>query len=847
MVRSTTSLNLGLCDDGPASSTARSTSTEVDTNSWEERYVPPTVASLPDRYVDLGRIALGATADVRRVRDTHMSRVLAMKVMRRELLGSPRKRDRFIAEIELTAELQHPGVIPIHDWGELDDGRIWFTMQEVRGRTFDALIHELHAARGPEGFRPLSSGFTFRRAIDAVARLAQTVAYAHGLGIVHRDLKPMNVMVGHFSETFVMDWGLARRIGEPATIALASSGHRARRSFVTGPGQVIGTPAYMPPEQARGVRALQSPRVDVYALGAILYHLLAGRPPYRGSSAVVLRQVLHGPPLPIATAAPGGELPAELVMICERAMQRDISARYADAEELADDLVSFLDGVRRREQALSVLVGADALASEIAEGRARAAVLRAQARRAMNEVKPYDPVEVKRPIWSIEDEAASLSREASLREATWLERVHGALSIAPDLVEAHAMLADHYHDALLAAERARKSAEAAHAEALLASHDRGRYASVLTGEGALSVQTHPAGARVLLCRHEERDRRLFPVPVGVLGETPIRRQTVPYGSYVLFISAPGCAEVRLPVHIERGGHWDGEGPSGEPARAIVLPRAEELGEDELYVAEGPCFVGGDDDAVESLSGRRIWVDGFVVRRYPVTHAEWAAFLDELVGEGRRAEALAYQPRTPLGMAERGGEAPLYRQDERGRFFVGEGAPGVGEIDPSAPVTSVDWYAAVAYARWIAERTGRPYRLLDELEREKAARGVDGRVYPWGHHADATFAWVVERQIGTPTPVAVVRCEEDESPYGVRHLAGNTRDWCANVWRPEGPRVAGERLVLEAAADADPAPRAVRGGAYISGLAHARSAARFALDPKLRRATLGVRIGRSFPR
>jgi eukaryotic-like serine/threonine-protein kinase len=827
-------------------SISMSGSTEADTSLDEGGRIIASETTFPHRYVDLGRIALGASGDVRRVRDTRLSRVLAMKVMRFELLGSPRRRARFVAEIELTAELQHPGIIPIHDYGELEDGRVWFTMQEVRGRTLRAVFEELQKAKGSEGFLPGPSGWTLRRAVDALARLAQTVAYAHGRGVVHRDLKPMNAMVGDLGEAFVMDWGLARRLDAPPGLPDVPVEMAKARALSTATGEVLGTPAYMSPEQARGERAFDSPASDVYALGAILYHLLGGEPPYRGSSRAVLRQVLQAAPVRLSKVAEGGPpLPEELVAICERAMQRDPTERYADAGSLAQDLLGWLDGVRRREQALGVLSRAEVMAPKIADCRARVVELLAKARRAMNDVRPWDPLEVKRPIWALEDEAARLARETALREATWLEAAHGALSLAPDLPEAHAMLAEHYHEKVLAAERARRQDAAVFAEALLRAHDRGRYASFLSGDGALSLMTEPEGAAVLLCGYEERDRRLFAEPLRKLGRTPILNCRLAHGSYLLIISAPGRADVRLPVLIERGAHWDGMGPGGAPARPVVLPRIGEMGPNDRYVPEGFCFIGGDNEAVESLPGRWVWVGGFVLGRFPVTNREYIAFLDDLVATGREAEALAYQPRTPLGMAESAGELPLYRRNRRGRFVL-TGVDSAARLEPSFPVTSIDWYAATAYARWLSQKTGLPWRLPNEIEREKAARGVDGRAYPWGNYPEATFAWVVERQPGAPQRIGVDQHATDESPYGAEGLSGNSRDWCSNVWRPEGPPMARERLLVEEAVDADPAPRAARGGAFISGLSHARSAARFALNPRLRRATLGLRIARTFP-
>ncbi|MDI1475431.1 SUMF1/EgtB/PvdO family nonheme iron enzyme [Polyangium sp. y55x31] len=828
--------------DSPASIFAAETDSGV-------RAVEPLGADeppLPRRYEDLGRIATGGAGDVRRVRDLLLGRVLAMKVLRWEHMANPRMRARFISEIELTARLQHPGIIPVHERGEFDDGRPWFTMQEVRGRTFDAVIAELYRAAEPTGFGPTPSGWTFRRAVDAFARITQAVAYAHGEGILHRDLKPMNLMVGEQGEAFVMDWGLARRIGDPQPSEPDDDEpiHEGDEGGLTRHGEVLGTPTYMPPEQAGGERAMHGKPSDVYALGAILYHLLAGRPPYRGSGLAIWRQVLVGPPIPVAEAARGGPaLPRELVAICERAMQRDPAARYPDAAALGREIVDWLDGARRREQARLALAEATALLPEIAELRARAHEITTRARRLMEAVRPYDPVEVKRPAWALEDEASRITQDAALREAALLQAAHGALILDPELPEAHALLADRHCAELLTAERARRHEDAARAEAMLRTHDRGRHASILRGDGALSLVTDPEGAEVLLCRFAPRDRRLVAEPVRHLGRAPIREAVLPRGSYLLVISAPGRAEVRLPVCIERGAHWDGAPPGETEPRILSLPFLNALGPDDCFVPAGYADIGGDPEAPDSLPGRRVWVDTFVLRRFPVTNGEYLAFLNALLGEGREDEALACVPRTAHGMAEARDERPLFGREASGRFVLAVDEAGA-RLSPEWPVASIDWHAALSYARWLSARTGLPWRLPNELEREKAARGVDGRVYPWGDYPDATFACVLESHAGVPMRVAADSHPADESPYGVRGLSGNSRDWCCNVWRREGPAIVGDRVLVDEASPDDREHRAVRGGGWSSALPFARAAGRFGLLPGIRRATVGLRVARS---
>ncbi|MFO0589962.1 MAG: bifunctional serine/threonine-protein kinase/formylglycine-generating enzyme family protein [Polyangiaceae bacterium] len=795
----------------------------------------PSAVALPERYQDICLLGSGGFGEVRRVFDSHLGRVVAMKILRPDVGAAPRLRRRFLAEVRLTAGLLHPGIIAIHDHGELADGRLWFTMPEVRGRTLRDVASDVFGREGAD------MAVRQRRLVEVFARVCEAMAYAHSRGVIHRDLKPENIMIGAFGEVMVMDWGIARRVGPddepdvspriPAEEALAEGG-------LTRDGDVVGTLAYMPPEQARGDLRVLGPPADVYALGAILHHLLAGRPPFEGSAQEIWSRIQEGaPPLDELDA------PAELASICARAMAREPAERYAHAGEIAAEIEAFLSGARRREMALRKLAEALSHAPEIASLRARAEGLRAQAAAALSSVKPFDPVEIKVPGWALEDEAARLDREAALGEATWIEAVHGALAIDPDLPEAHAALADHYRDKLAQAERGRRPEEAARFEVLLRARDRGRHAAFLSGKGALSLVTDPPGARVILERYELRRRRLTPVAIGEIGPTPIVDLALDKGSYRLRISAPGRAEVVYPALIERGERWDGRPPGGRGPSAVPLPRADEVLENEVIVPAGWSWTGGDPDAPDSLPATRVWIDGFAIGRFPVTNEEYLAFLNDLVARGREDEALAACPRANRGTVDPSDHELSYARSPDGRFRLKE-QDSAQVWSPRGPAVLMSWRAAVAYTRWYAARTGRPYRLPHELEREKAARGVDGRFYPWGDFFDATWACVLASHPGEAGRVDVDAYPEDESPHGLRGGAGNSRDFCCNSWTLEGPPIRGGRLVIEQASSEEEAYRAVRGGAWSSVPNHCRAAARFVLRPGEGRSAIGLRVVRS---
>ncbi len=304
--------------------------------------VPPAVvegASEPDgrstngfaRYEVHDVVGRGGTGTVLRVRDTTLDRELAMKVHHR-LDESSRR--RFLAEARVTCLLDHPGVVPVHDIGRTGDDRPFFTMRLIRGITLkDAIVR--HHERGGD--------WTLARALDVMARVCDAMAYAHSLGVVHRDLKPANVMLGEFGEVYVVDWGLARASGCGSPPVEANEPERAT---LTIDGDVFGTPSYMAPEQAEGVIAELGPSADVYSVGAILYHLLTGHPPYAaaGESATsreILSRVRRGSLPPLLDVRP--RLAPELVAICERAMHRRREDRYPDMRAMAADVRAFLE------------------------------------------------------------------------------------------------------------------------------------------------------------------------------------------------------------------------------------------------------------------------------------------------------------------------------------------------------------------------------------------------------------------------------------------------------------------------------------------------------------------------
>ncbi|MCW5804407.1 MAG: protein kinase [Deltaproteobacteria bacterium] len=281
----------------------------------------PVVAA--DRYLRIDEYARGGLGRIIRARDRRTGRSVAIK----EMLGD--RADvaaRFVREAMVTANLQHPAIVPVYEVGQWPDGKPFYAMKLVRGR---ALSDEIAAIADLDGRLGL---------LAHVAAVADALAYAHGERIIHRDLKPHNVLCGAFGETVVIDWGLARRLDESDGAAAPPDLAASAEPWQTHDGAILGTPSYMAPEQARGERADE--RTDVYAIGTILYHVLAGRPPHLGRDvATLLEQVQTAPPPPLPS-----EVPPDLTAIVERALARDPAGRYPSAAELASDLRRFMTG-----------------------------------------------------------------------------------------------------------------------------------------------------------------------------------------------------------------------------------------------------------------------------------------------------------------------------------------------------------------------------------------------------------------------------------------------------------------------------------------------------------------------
>jgi serine/threonine-protein kinase len=289
--------------------------------------------TLEERFHDQGEIARGGMGAIHRVFERTLNRSVAMKVLTPERAHEARVRQRFLAEAQVTGQLEHPNIVPVYELGADDDGKLFFTMKLIEGVSFSEHLR----AHPPE------SDEDVEQALEIFLRVCDALAFAHSRGVVHRDVKPANIMVGEHGQVYLMDWGIAR-VGAQAPGSEAGDGGaeaRQRRATATlsipavdERGLVLGTYAYMAPEQARGEAERIDARTDVFMLGAVLYRIVVGRPPIAGKTAIEALANAAEARIPDVRDQVQGMLRRSLVEVALQAMQAEPEHRFQSAQAL---------------------------------------------------------------------------------------------------------------------------------------------------------------------------------------------------------------------------------------------------------------------------------------------------------------------------------------------------------------------------------------------------------------------------------------------------------------------------------------------------------------------------------
>ena len=761
---------------------------------------PPLRSTVAERYRRLEELGRGAMGVVELAEDMDLQRQVALKTLAPEEAQRPGAHERLIREARLGGGMEHPNIVPVHELGMLEDGQPFFTMRRLQGRTLAEIFH---------GYRQqddaLIEQFGRVRLLTVLIQVCMAVEFAHSRGVVHRDVKPGNIMLGDFGEVQLLDWGIARRVEEPAGQDDGLS--------------LTGTPGYMAPEQIRMEVDVQPQLADVYALGCILYEALTLlRPIEDPDPEELMVRACNEDPVPPSRRAPERAVPVELDEICLAALSRDPNERTSTARALARQLESFLEGARKqarllREAEEKVFEG-QALTARYEGFRQELSYTRKEAREIRSEVMPWHGVDHKKAMWELEDRAQRLREQVVDAFGEAVSAFTAALDRVPDHGEARLGLAHLWWSRFGDQESANADISARHSRAMVEAYDDGAFTERLRGDGQLTLMTSPSRAEVWLQTFEERDRALVAGPPRLLGRTPLRGIRLPMGSHLLVLKADGYPDVRYPINLKRLERHEGY---------VRFYTAQEIGPGHVYVPGGAFVARGGTTAYgDQEPTRQSVLPDYALADHPVTFRQYLDFLNTLDDD----EAAERVPRGALDglycSREDGVWKPIYD-------VIFEGAIREVYPDPdiiwSLPVIGVSWFDAQAWCRWAAERSGSELRLPQEAEFEKAARGVDGRAFPWGNAYDATFAnWRGSRpSFSQLEPVATHPL--DVSIYGIHDLCGGVSNWCQNWFKR------------------DQGTRATRGNNWATS--GARSLAeRSGHFPKTRTSAVGFRTARS---
>ena len=724
-------------------------------------------AASDDRYEIGELLGKGLQGEVLRAFDRVLERDVAMKIIRGGESLDVGAVSRFVAEARLMAQIAHPHIMPVFDAGAVKDGRPFYTMPLLKHRTLAEHLQEL--ARRPQV--PLV------RLMRHFANACMAVHAAHERGVIHRDLKPQNMILGPTSDLLVTDFGLAR-IGP---------------SPLTQPGTMVGTPLYMSPEQARGEAQVDS-LADVYSLGAVLYELLTfERPIEMPSLPQQLVALLHDRPTPPSERVKGRAIPVDLSNLAMQCLEKDSKDRPPSAAALVDRIEGWLDGRFEEERRQAE---AERRIGEAREGwRSAQALTRTVARerlelaRRRRDVPPHGSLDDKGALWDLEEDLARIETQRDDAEEAAIVALDAALKAVPD----HPVARDEWV-ALQLERRARYLTLGFEGDARRAA----RHAIRVGGDEVRRRLERPARLQIdsampaTVERYEHRHGRLISRALGPLHAT----REVTAGSYRLrlegdqvsylpFVARPG-ETVQLKVSVP------GAIPSGF-----------------AWIHAGPAQLGGDDAG----EIRSVEVPGFALARAPVTCGDYLEWLSAL------ADPMDALLRGPRATAEGGpywkivdGQVAIPEEDEDGDSW-----------DPSFPVFGISAHDAEAFIAWRTARDGVPYRLPTDVEWERAARGADGRVHPWGERFDPALCKMRGSRPGQPRPEPIGAFPTDVSPFGIIDMAGGIAEWTASLYLD------------------DPRFRCIKGGAWSSRAHRCAASFRGSMDVAHVSADLGFRL------
>lgn len=768
------------------------------------------------RFEVQGLLGKGAMGRVLEAFDPDLERVVALKVVPVDE-SNLALRERLLAEARIASKLEHPNIVPVYEMGSME-GWLYFAMRRIEGRPLSDVL------RGRARKEVWARVWNRRRMLGAFQSLCRAVGYAHSQGVLHQDLKPSNVMLGELGEVQLLDWGIARSLDAGKDLGPLPGEEGEFADDPKAPPwerrKVWGTPGYMSPERIRGKSTAFDPRADIWALGVILFEILTIKRGFVGRTAMgTLMKILRVPQRDPRRKNPDGPVDDDLAEIVMTATAGEVEDRFESVASLVSAMDAYLDGSRRRQRAAAHL--ADALMlwdqMESVAGRKRSLINDLAAEEKV--VPEWAPLAEKRRLIDLRRRIADLEPDRASLFGRAVGAAERAVTEDHNSHEARQFLARAYWSRFLEAEAARDRVSMTYFAERVDEWDDGGLETARRGQGSLSLRTAPSGAEVVCARYN-REGLLYELEDEVsLGTTPLDGVPLAMGSYRLILRHSDHEDCVYPVFLSRNEWWD-SGPS--PVR---LPESGDLAEGFVYVAGGPFRIGGDPEAQDSPPATIRTVPSFGISRFPITTGEYVEFLNALRLQDPDA-AWDRVPRDEAGVNVSAGQ--FWERPGPGEEYVVCEEDRYGDTwESDWPVMGVSWHDAVAYAAWRSVRDGRAYSLPTELQWEKAARGVDGRIFPWGDGFDASLCHMRKSREGRQQPESVGRFRTDESVYGVRDLAGVTRDWCGDLhYRP------GDLM------------RPIRGGSWDSAAAYCRLTHRTGYLPRYVSTSFGFRLVQS---
>ncbi len=763
-----------------------------------------------DRIQNYGRlttIGIGGEGAVFAASEPGLNREVALKILRPRYRNNSDRVESFIREARATAQIDHPNIIPVHRLGVFDDVGVYFSMKRVEGETLRAILRELDENRN--GYR---RKYSQRRLLEIFMGICNGVAFAHRHGILHGDLKPSNVMIGEYGEVLVMDWGMAcyrpeldqggRRTKENLDLPESLSADKSMSEKQLG-----GTPGFMAPEQFSGEAQQPTELSDIYGLGAILYTILTWKvAPFdvEQGKQKLMEMVVRGHLVPPhRTGQRVRPIPRELEAICLKAMSRNRSDRYQHVTELLSDVLNYLDGfpvmayspnpiyrifklIRRHPLIPSVLLAATltwfgyyGVMAVINRSRVRSQISLAefnyvQARefsslalrtaRALRSNPPDGDIDRENRLMT------ELIRQIAEMENGYnsaLEYITLALDVGRSLPRAEEITQDIFKSTL---ELYRQVGSEQQLEGALRQF-RGRWG--LLFDKAIA---HDAELTGLVAGIDSQSGLLLLDTEGALGDWSVEVEPAygkDQGKGVHELPFRGVLQLPLSagtylLNFRRVS--DGTEFSA-PALVRIACRTKLDLELPTQIPEDMGYIPGGEFQHQSRSGvgemRSVYLPSYLMRKYEVTLGEYIEFWKSLADPELRKRYLGWY-RFDL---ESGESRPLW--DEAGKLHP--------RFSRKMPVVGISGEAAMAYCRWLGEKQQCVVRLPTRYEWEKAARGVDGRLYVWGDEYQPGRALLNDNLMVNQYPMGapVGSFRQDVSPYGIFDLTGNVREFVRN--------------------------------------------------------------------